>query len=212
MLGTVRSETGGAFRLSYNDAGRLTDAIRLLEEAHCASTKFPKLRLAGIHLLDAYTNAGHSAEAAKLLQELLREARRSFPEDSSQLAGELAQIGSKLLQLRAYTDAEPLLRESMSIREKTEAEEWSTFNTLFMLRGALLGQKKYADAELLLLKGYEGMKQREATIPANAKIRLTDALNRLVQLYEAMDKKDEAAKWRKVCENAKSAEKTSARQ
>ncbi len=204
--------TVGNLGISYKDAGRLTEAIPLLEEAHRASSKFPKLRSAGIHLLDAYTNAGRSAEAAKLLQELLREARRSFPEDSSQLAGGLAQIGSKLLQLRAYTDAEPLLRESLSIREKTEAEGWSTFNTQSMLGGALLGQQKYADAELLLLKGYEGMKQREATIPANGKIRLTEALNRLVQLYEAMDKKVEAAKWRKVCEEAKSAEMTSARQ
>jgi hypothetical protein len=34
-------------------------------------------------------------------------------------------------------------------------------------------------------------------IPPQIKIRLTEALNRLVQLYEAMDKKDVAAKWRK---------------
>src|SRR5262249_21360682 len=32
------------------------------------------------------------------------------------------------------------------------------------LGAALLGQKKYADAEPLLLAGYEGMKQREKTI------------------------------------------------
>ena len=38
----------------------------------------------------------------------------------------------------------------------------------------LLGQKKYAEAEPLLLAGYEGMKQREAKIPAAGKIRLRD--------------------------------------
>jgi hypothetical protein len=32
------------------------------------------------------------------------------------------------------------------------------------LGGALLGQQKYADAEPLLLKGYDGMKARENTI------------------------------------------------
>jgi outer membrane protein assembly factor BamD (BamD/ComL family) len=41
------------------------------------------------------------------------------------------------------------------------------------------------------------MKRREETIPPQGKIRLTEALERLVQLYEAMDKKDNAARWRK---------------
>ena len=47
------------------------------------------------------------------------------------------------------------------------------------------------------------MKKREATIPAQGKARLTDTLERLVQLYEATGKKDEAAKWRKELEGAK---------
>ena len=66
-----------------------------------------------------------------------------------------------------------------------------------MLGEALLDQKKFADAEPLLLSGYEGMKQREDTIPPQDKPRLTKALERLVKLYEAWGKKDEAMKWRK---------------
>ena len=54
-----------------------------------------------------------------------------------------------------------------------------------MLGAALLGQKKYSEAEPLLLAGYQGMKEREAKIPAPYKIRLVEALERLVQLYEA---------------------------
>ncbi len=76
-----------------------------------------------------------------------------------------------------------------------------------MLGGALLGQKKYADAEPLLLAGYEGMKQREKTIPPPGKVRIPEAVERLVQLYEAMDKKDDAAKWRKELESIKAAQK-----
>jgi hypothetical protein len=45
-----------------------------------------------------------------------------------------------------------------------------------------------------LLAGYEGMKQREKMIPAQGRIRLPEAVERLVQLYEATGKKDEAAK------------------
>ena len=62
-------------------------------------------------------------------------------------------------------EAEPLIREALTIREKTQPDAWTTFNTQSLLGGALLGQKKYAEAEPLLLKGYEGLKQRETTIP-----------------------------------------------
>jgi len=33
-----------------------------------------------------------------------------------------------------------------------------------MLGGSLLGQKRYAEAEPLLLSGYEGMKQRQRSL------------------------------------------------
>jgi hypothetical protein len=51
-----------------------------------------------------------------------------------------------------------------------------------------------------LLSGYEGMKQREGTIPSQDKLRLTSALRGLVKLYEDWGKKDEATKWRKELE------------
>ncbi len=44
------------------------------------------------------------------------------------------------------------------------------------------------------------MKQREKTIPPLGKARLPEAIERLVQLYEALDKKDDAAKWNKELE------------
>jgi len=46
-----------------------------------------------------------------------------------------------------------------------------------------------------LLSGYEGMKAREAEIPAQVKSRLTEAGERLVKLYEAWGKKDKADQW-----------------
>jgi uncharacterized protein (DUF2384 family) len=60
------------------------------------------------------------------------------------------------------------------------------------------GIANYADAEPLLLAGYERMKQREAKIPPQGKVRLTEAAERLVSVYDAWGKPAEAAKWRKV--------------
>ncbi len=76
-----------------------------------------------------------------------------------------------------------------------------------MLGAALLGQKKLAEAEPLLLAGYRGMKEREASIPQEAKVlRIPEALERLVQLYEAKGDATEAAAWRSKLEAARSAE------
>ena len=66
-----------------------------------------------------------------------------------------------------------------------------------MLGGSLLGQKKYAEAEPLLLSGYEGMKQREDKIPATGKSRVKETLQRLVQLYESTGQSEKAAEWKK---------------
>jgi hypothetical protein len=42
------------------------------------------------------------------------------------------------------------------------------------------------------------MKEREHTIPAEARDRLAEAAEHLVQLYDAQGKPDQAAHWREV--------------
>ncbi len=89
-----------------------------------------------------------------------------------------------------------MLRESLAIREKFQADDWTTFNTRSLLGGSLLGQEKYAEAEPLILAGYEGMRARDEKIPPPAQPRLTDAADRVVKLYEAWGKPEKAAEWR----------------
>ena len=88
-------------------------------------------------------------------------------------------------------------QDCLAIREKTKPDAWTTFNTRRLLGSALLGQKKYADAEPLLLKGYEGMKEREKSIPKSgaAAKRIPEALDALIELYTATNKPDEVKKW-----------------
>jgi hypothetical protein len=58
-----------------------------------------------------------------------------------------------------------------------------------MLGEALLGQKKFVEAEPLLLQGYTGLKEGEARIPPAVKVRLTEARERVVQLFEGSSKR-----------------------
>jgi eukaryotic-like serine/threonine-protein kinase len=145
---------------------------------------------------ETYERAGRIDRALPLHREAVADARHSLASDDPELAGALAALGDVLRKAQQHDEAEKILGECLAIREKKEPDDWRTFNTRSMLGGALLGQKKYDDAEALLLQGYEGMKQREAKIPKEGKVRLTEALERLLQLYDAWGKPEKAAEWR----------------
>jgi serine/threonine protein kinase len=181
---------------TYGDAGRLAEALPLLEEASRMSRRLPRLRWVGSSLLDAYLRAGDIDKAAALAREQLTEVRTDATVDSLRRAGTMAQIGHALLQAKAWTEAEPVIREALAIREAKEPDAWTTFNTRSLLGGALLGQKKYADAEPLLRAGYEGMKQRTGKIPPPSKVRLVEALDRLIGLAEATNRPEELKRWK----------------
>ncbi len=153
-----------------------------------------------IDYLQFVANTGHcDAEATTSTRAILGD-------DHPQLAffaGQWSAHALILLTEKQPAAAEPLLRQCLDIRRKSQPDAWTTYNTQSRLGGALFGQKKYTEAEPLLLKGYQGMKERQDKIQAPNKIRLTEALERLVQLYEATGKKDEAAKWRKELDEIK---------
>jgi hypothetical protein len=64
-------------------------------------------------------------------------------------------------------------------------------------------EQLFADAEALLLAGYEGLKKDEKAIPPQGKVFITNSLQRLVELYDDTGKKDEAARRRKELAAAK---------
>jgi eukaryotic-like serine/threonine-protein kinase len=187
-------ETLANLGVNYKDAGRFEEAFPMLEEAFRASTKHKKLSWVSAQLLFGYLEAGQPERAAALVKVVLPEARKAIPKESALLAQQLATFGMILLQAKAFTEAEPLLRESLAIREVKEPDDWRTFNTKSMLGGALLGQEKHAEAEPLLIKGYEGMKQREKSIPKEGTTRIPEAIDRLIELYTATNNPDELKK------------------
>jgi hypothetical protein len=94
---------------------------------------------------------------------------------------------------------------------KKEPDAWTTFNMKSLLGGVLLGRKKYANAEPLPMAGHERMMQREAKMPPQGKIRLTEALELQVRLYEETGHKDKADEGRKKREEAKTVAKPPAK-
>jgi serine/threonine protein kinase len=189
--------------VAYRASGQPARAVPLLEEM--LETSRAKLGLDHPHTLvsmgnlgKVYAEARQGEKAASTLVAFVDGSRKRASKRSRWFAGLLAQVSHDLLGCGQGAAAEPLLRECLAIREKTQPDGWTTFNTQSMLGWALLGQKKYAAAEPLLLKGYEGMKTREKTIPQQrgGELRIPEALDRLIELYSATNRLDEAKKWR----------------
>jgi tetratricopeptide (TPR) repeat protein len=187
---------------AYQEGGKLDLALPLFEEA---AAGMEKRRFQHLHAARTVNNLISCQERLKQFDQAepwrrkwLAVVKKRSGAESAASADELAALGSNLLQQENWTNAEAVLCECLAIRVQRQPDAWTTFNTQSMLGGALLRQKKYADAEPLLLKGYEGMKQRTEKMPPQTKdARLREALERMVQLYDAKNESEEAAKWRK---------------
>jgi eukaryotic-like serine/threonine-protein kinase len=188
--------------MAYLANGQLPKAVTLHEE----TLEKMKAKLGPDHpdtlgsmnnLAVAYKASGQLAKAVPLLEDTLEKSKAKLGAEHLQTLQTMATLGTVLLQQKRWTDAEPVLRDCLAGRQKQIPESWLTFNAQSRLGGALLGQKKYAEAEPLLVKGYEGMKAREKTIPqkAGAEWRIPAALDRLIELYTALNQSDEAKKW-----------------
>jgi eukaryotic-like serine/threonine-protein kinase len=65
-----------------------------------------------------------------------------------------------------------------------------------LVGGALLGQGRYAEAEPLIVQGYEGMKARESRIIVPERLRLREAAGRVVRLCKEGNKPDQETAWK----------------
>jgi serine/threonine protein kinase/tetratricopeptide (TPR) repeat protein len=189
--------------VNYRDAGRASEAVPLLEAALAGVRKLPaplRAPLAGVPLAMAvtYDKAGLFDKSEPLYRESVEQARAKFGDCHPETADALVNVMVSLFEQKKFAAAEAVLRECLAIRKATEPDAGKTFYVQSMLGCALQNQKKYAEAEPLLLAGYEGMKRRASEIPQVVRHeRLVDALRRLVALYAQWGKQDQAARWRK---------------
>ena len=155
-------------------------------------------------ILNDYAAAEPQMERAFTLARLL------LTEDSPSLHFYTRELASVYMHKGDYSKAEPLLQNLVVIARGKYPNTYSPLTRqpekaeiLGELGQALLNQKKYADAEPLLLECNEGYKQITTLNPANhpavvaIQPRLKASEERLVELYAAMGKQGEAAKWRK---------------
>jgi tetratricopeptide (TPR) repeat protein len=149
-------------------------------------------------LSGAYLDQGHVAEAATLGELALQALRRKPDANPRANPFTITQMGAIRLAQQKYAEAEALLVESSPLLEKHWFDAAYRFHIMSLLGASLSGQQKHAEAESFLLQGFQGLQQREASIPAylNPARRIAESLERLVQLYDAWGQPSKAAEWR----------------
>ena len=187
--------------VAYRAADRPEEAIAIWEAMLPIARKVlgaghPNTLSFSTSLAAAYESIGRWAQAAPLRRELIATRRKSLAADSPVLAADLVALGSNLLEQTAWAEAERVLREGLKIGEAKRADDWSTFEARGLLGASLVGEKKYDEAEPLMVGGYEGLKAREAKLSAKSKTLVREAAERVVKLYEAWGKKEKAIEWR----------------
>ncbi len=192
---------------AYRDAGRYDEAEPLLLEAAGGLKKKlglsdPLTQTAINNLAKLHTRQGKPALSEPNLREAAAFHRQHSGPESQACDDQLAYLFVNLIDQERFADAEQIARERLAIRFKNITDlnlpgAWSLFLMKSDVGEALLGQKKYADAEPLLLEGYEGMKARKQHMGHAANNKLVFALELLVKLYDAWGKEAEAERWRK---------------
>src|SRR5205823_5776191 len=184
----------------YRESGRRDEALVLLREAlgmmnAQRGPDHPDTLHAMHNLAVSCFQAHRLDEAIPLFEEVVRLRKaRLLPDHPDTLASTDGLVDA-YLGARRWAEAEAAAREGLDARTRKAPDAWSRFHTMSLLGAALAGQGKHAQAEPPLIGGYEGLKAREAKIPPQAKPRLAGAAERVVRLYEAWSKPEQAALW-----------------
>jgi eukaryotic-like serine/threonine-protein kinase len=148
------------------------------------------------YLGSLYRAQGRYAQAEPIWTKVLEIRRRMLRPQHSDTTEVIVSLGEMQLSQQKYAAAETLLREGLNMWEKTKPDSWKRYYSQGLLGAALSGQMRYAEAESLLVSGYQGMIQREPGIPSDSRRALVVAGERIVQLYESWGKPERVAEWR----------------
>jgi len=140
---------------------------------------------------------GKYALAETYAAKALAGQRHNLGSDSTDTMVAAADLALAYESQGKFVESEPLAREALEFYRKKQPDDWQRFRAESLLGASLAGQKKYAEAEPLLLEGYQGMVARKERMAVPDWYHLDRAHEWLVQLYVAWGKPGEAAEWKK---------------
>jgi len=142
-----------------------------------------------------YEDEGRYPEADELLSKTLGTSRRVVGVEHPDTLSMMVALGRVRLARQRYSEAQALLREALPGYEKTAPGDWHRYYGQGLLGSSFARQKQYAEAEPLLVGGFEGILERRADLTFEERKYLRSTGEQIGQLYRDWGKADKAAEW-----------------
>lgn len=144
-----------------------------------------------------YQQQGRYALAEERAGEAVAGRRRALGADSPDTRSSELDLILAYVSQKKFTQSEPLARGAAEFWRKKQPDDWERFYAESLLGATLAGEKKYGEAEPLLLEGYQGVLARKERIDAPDLYHLERAREWLVEMYAEWGKPEKSAEWKK---------------
>jgi hypothetical protein len=148
-------------------------------------------------LAENYVGQRKYVDAEREFTRLLDVQRRVTGPDAINTVVTISNIGWVRLQQKRYAEAERTFRDAAAILHRSDPSAWERFNVDSMLGTSLAAQKKFEEAESLLISGFNGMGSSRPTTNQNMASRFTreQAGEAVIQLYAEWGKPEKQSEW-----------------
>ncbi len=147
-----------------------------------------------------YQKQGKYALAETYAAQVLAARRRTLGSENPDTMQSAADLALADVSAGKFAEGERLAREALQFNKKQQPDDWQRFRAESLLGAALAGERKYAEAEPLLLEGYQGMvkrKERMGWMGVPNWYHVDLAREWIIELYQAWGKPEKAAEWKK---------------
>ncbi len=146
-------------------------------------------RVANVHfnLANLYHETGKFGEAGSEFSKSLDLRRKVLAKGHPDFIQSLEKYGEFLVQQKEFTTAEKLLKEALEhSRMRFEGDDWHISQSQNALASCFMAERKFSQAESILLSSYSNLRIKNETHPETKKT--LDLLNELYTLWERPEK------------------------
>ena len=130
-------------------------------------------------------------------QVLAGRQRAGSSEDPADIQSAMNNLGLIYISEGKFAESERLARRTMEFDEKNHLDNWERLRVMSLLGASLAGEKKYSEAEPLLLEGYQGMLALKRKMEVADWYHLDRSRQWILELYEQWGKPEKAVDWKK---------------
>lgn len=206
----------GQLAITYRMLGRTAEAFEMFEFARTVLERHHFQLTSSVWIvneaINSYQVESQFDQAEVWLKQWSVVIGNKYGYESPTYATLAARLGRNFVLQNKYEDAETVLQDALEILTSVEPDVWTTYNTQSLMGAALLGQaiakskadddasrsrgaELYREAETQLLRGFEGLKKHAGSIPSHSKNCPRDAVDRLIDLYKALNRSTEQNQW-----------------